>query len=162
MSDRLINLLHCLILGLKKGFFRRTIQKNVTYACEWSNACTVDRETRTQCQKCRFDKCLAVGMTPHTVLSERQRVVKRQIREENRIHRAFNELAAAAAAAVDGAAGDPRATQPAAAAFHSVLEIVALFYLIMGFLMRFFKDLVEMKFLPVLMDFIEVFLGFLN
>lgn len=104
-------------------------------------------------------------MTPHTVLSERQRVVKRQIREENRIHRAFNELAAAAAAAaaaVDGAAGDPRATQPAAAAFHSVLEIVALFYLIMGFLMRFFKDLVEMKFLPVLMDFIEVFLGFFN
>ena len=101
-------------------------------------------------------------MTPHTVLSERQRVVKRQIREENRIHRAFNELAAAAAAAVDGAAGDPRATQPAAAAFHSVLEIVALFYLIMGFLMRFFKDLVEMKFLPVLMNFIEVFFGFFN
>lgn len=25
-------------------------------------------------------------MTPHTVLGERQRVVKRQIREENRIH----------------------------------------------------------------------------
>ena len=28
-------------------------------------------------------------MTPHTVLSERQRVVKRQIREENRVHRKF-------------------------------------------------------------------------
>jgi len=69
-------------------------------------------------------------MTPHTVLSERQRVVKRQIREENRIHRAFNELAAAAAAAAatttttttttTAAAGDPRTVQPAAATFHSV------------------------------------------
>jgi len=114
-----------------KGFFRRTIQKNVTYVCEWSNACTVDRETRTQCQKCRFDKCLAEGMTPHTVLSERQRVVKRQIREENRIHRAFNELATAAAAAAATAAaavageaappGDGRQTQPVAPAFHSVM-----------------------------------------
>ena len=31
-------------------------------------------------------------MTPYTVLSERQRVVKRQIREENRIHRACTEI----------------------------------------------------------------------
>ena len=68
-------------------------------------------------------------MTPHTVLSERQRVVKRQIREENRIHRAFNELATAAAAAAAAAAavageaappGDGRQTQPVAPAFHSV------------------------------------------
>ena len=76
-------------------------------------------------------------MTPHTVLSERQRVVKRQIREENRIHRAFNELAAAAAAAAAAAtttttttaaaAGDPRTVQPAAATFHSVWAIVAIF-----------------------------------
>ena len=77
-------------------------------------------------------------MTPHTVLSERQRVVKRQIREENRIHRAFNELAAAAAAAAattttttttttTAAAGDPRTVQPAAATFHSVWAIVAIF-----------------------------------
>ena len=71
-----------------QGFFRRTCQKNMLYQCDYGSKCIVDKTTRTQCQKCRFDKCLAVGMTPHTVLNERQRVVKRQIREENRVRQA--------------------------------------------------------------------------
>ena len=54
------------MLNSFQGFFRRTIQKNVEYTCELNNDCVIDKLTRTQCQKCRFDKCLAVGMTPPT------------------------------------------------------------------------------------------------
>ncbi|XP_068855264.1 thyroid hormone receptor alpha-like isoform X2 [Aphelocoma coerulescens] len=41
-----------------KGFFRRTIQKNLhpTYSC------VIDKITRNQCQLCCFKKCISVGM----------------------------------------------------------------------------------------------------
>ena len=45
-----------------KGFFRRTIQKNLKYHCKWSNNCMVDKTSRNQCQECRFRKCVTVGM----------------------------------------------------------------------------------------------------
>ncbi|KAI1718936.1 zinc finger, c4 type (two domains) domain-containing protein [Ditylenchus destructor] len=41
-----------------KGFFRRSIQKNMTYECHKSKLCNVDRVTRNRCQSCRFEKCL--------------------------------------------------------------------------------------------------------
>uniref|UniRef100_A0A8C0GW97 Thyroid hormone receptor alpha n=1 Tax=Chelonoidis abingdonii TaxID=106734 RepID=A0A8C0GW97_CHEAB len=47
-----------------KGFFRRTIQKNLhpTYSCKYDGSCVIDKITRNQCQLCRFKKCIAVGM----------------------------------------------------------------------------------------------------
>ncbi|XP_067397352.1 thyroid hormone receptor alpha isoform X1 [Emydura macquarii macquarii] len=47
-----------------KGFFRRTIQKNLhpTYSCKYDGGCVIDKITRNQCQLCRFKKCIAVGM----------------------------------------------------------------------------------------------------
>lgn len=54
----------CLFGIYQQGFFRRTIQKNTAYTCDFNGTCIVDKLTRTQCQKCRFDKCMAVGMTP--------------------------------------------------------------------------------------------------
>uniref|UniRef100_P63058-4 Isoform Alpha-deltaE6 of Thyroid hormone receptor alpha n=1 Tax=Mus musculus TaxID=10090 RepID=P63058-4 len=47
-----------------KGFFRRTIQKNLhpTYSCKYDSCCVIDKITRNQCQLCRFKKCIAVGM----------------------------------------------------------------------------------------------------
>ncbi|NXA40891.1 THA protein, partial [Eudromia elegans] len=47
-----------------KGFFRRTIQKNLhpTYSCKYDGCCVIDKITRNQCQLCRFKKCIAVGM----------------------------------------------------------------------------------------------------
>ncbi|KAI1730267.1 UDP-glucoronosyl and UDP-glucosyl transferase domain-containing protein [Ditylenchus destructor] len=47
-----------------KGFFRRSIQKNMTYECHKSKLCNVDRVTRNRCQSCRFEKCLQAGMNP--------------------------------------------------------------------------------------------------
>ncbi|KAG7259411.1 hypothetical protein CRUP_018809 [Coryphaenoides rupestris] len=47
-----------------KGFFRRTIQKNLhpAYSCKYEGCCIIDKITRNQCQLCRFKKCIAVGM----------------------------------------------------------------------------------------------------
>jgi hypothetical protein len=50
-------------LKLKKGFFRRGVQKNITYSCTKEKNCTINRMTRNRCQYCRFQKCFVVGMS---------------------------------------------------------------------------------------------------
>lgn len=45
-----------------KGFFKRTIQKDLTYKCKDSQICVINKVTRNSCQYCRFQKCLEVGM----------------------------------------------------------------------------------------------------
>lgn len=46
-----------------KGFFRRSIQKQIEYRCLREGKCHVIRLNRNRCQFCRFMKCLAVGMS---------------------------------------------------------------------------------------------------
>lgn len=45
-----------------KCFFNRTVRYKLTYTCESSSNCRVDKLNRTQCQACRFQKCVSVGM----------------------------------------------------------------------------------------------------
>lgn len=45
-----------------KGFFKRTVQKNMVYACKDSGSCFINKTTRNNCQACRFKKCIDVGM----------------------------------------------------------------------------------------------------
>ena len=45
-----------------KGFFKRTVQKNLHYCCKENGSCVVNKFTRNSCQFCRFQKCLEVGM----------------------------------------------------------------------------------------------------
>lgn len=45
-----------------KGFFKRTVQKNLIYSCKENMQCVINKYTRNSCQFCRFQKCLAVGM----------------------------------------------------------------------------------------------------
>ena len=45
-----------------KGFFKRTIRKDLTYSCRDNKDCTVDKRQRNRCQYCRYQKCLAMGM----------------------------------------------------------------------------------------------------
>ncbi|KAH8855537.1 Retinoic acid receptor RXR [Schistosoma japonicum] len=45
-----------------KGFFKRTVRKQLLYICRESGQCPVDRRKRTRCQHCRFEQCLAKGM----------------------------------------------------------------------------------------------------
>ncbi|KAM8840384.1 thyroid hormone receptor beta isoform 2-T2 [Spinachia spinachia] len=77
-----------------KGFFRRTIQKNLnpTYACKYEAKCVIDKVTRNQCQECRFKKCIAVGMATDLVLDDGKRLAKRKLIEENRERRRKEEL----------------------------------------------------------------------
>ncbi|ELK33788.1 Peroxisome proliferator-activated receptor delta [Myotis davidii] len=45
-----------------KGFFRRTIRMKLEYEkCERS--CKIQKKNRNKCQYCRFQKCLALGMS---------------------------------------------------------------------------------------------------
>ena len=57
-----------------KAFFRRAVQngKDKHYKCKVGRQCEVSVQTRRGCQKCRFEKCLRVGMTASWVLSEEQ------------------------------------------------------------------------------------------
>ncbi|XP_058516266.1 nuclear receptor ROR-gamma isoform X3 [Ochotona princeps] len=46
-----------------KGFFRRSQQCHVAYACTRQQNCPIDRTSRNRCQHCRLQKCLALGMS---------------------------------------------------------------------------------------------------
>ncbi|XP_052822688.1 orphan steroid hormone receptor 2 isoform X2 [Octopus bimaculoides] len=45
-----------------KGFFKRSIRKQLGYACRGNKDCPVTKMHRNRCQFCRLQKCLAVGM----------------------------------------------------------------------------------------------------
>ena len=45
-----------------KGFFKRTVRKELQYACRDEKNCIVDKRQRNRCQYCRYQKCLAMGM----------------------------------------------------------------------------------------------------
>uniref|UniRef100_A0A8C6P3M8 Retinoic acid receptor RXR n=1 Tax=Nothobranchius furzeri TaxID=105023 RepID=A0A8C6P3M8_NOTFU len=45
-----------------KGFFKRTVRKDLTYTCRDNKDCIVDKRQRNRCQYCRYQKCLAMGM----------------------------------------------------------------------------------------------------
>uniref|UniRef100_A0A8C2ESR1 Retinoic acid receptor RXR n=1 Tax=Cyprinus carpio TaxID=7962 RepID=A0A8C2ESR1_CYPCA len=56
-----------------KGFFKRTIRKDLTYTCRENKDCQIDKRQRNRCQYCRYQKCLAMGMKREAVQEERQR-----------------------------------------------------------------------------------------
>ncbi|EDO27017.1 predicted protein [Nematostella vectensis] len=54
-----------------KSFFKRTVQKQLQYACVESKSCQIDKNNRIRCQYCRFQKCLALGMLKEAVREDR-------------------------------------------------------------------------------------------
>jgi hypothetical protein len=70
------SLLFCIVCGDKasgrhygvvscegcKGFFKRSVRKNVKYSCLGQNRCIVNKTMRNRCQSCRWQKCLNSGM----------------------------------------------------------------------------------------------------
>merc|ERR1719348_2626854 len=56
-----------------KGFFKRTVRKELTYACRADKQCLIDKRQRNRCQYCRYRKCMAMGMKREAVQEERQR-----------------------------------------------------------------------------------------
>ncbi|XP_061298911.1 nuclear receptor ROR-alpha A-like [Pezoporus flaviventris] len=50
-----------------KGFFRRSQQSSLSYACSRQQNCPIDRASRNRCQHCRLQKCLRLGMSRDAV-----------------------------------------------------------------------------------------------
>ena len=48
-----------------RGFFKRSVRRNVEYSCKYNLRCIVDAKRRNQCQYCRYQKCVRVGMNKH-------------------------------------------------------------------------------------------------
>ncbi|KAL3842741.1 hypothetical protein ACJMK2_020729 [Sinanodonta woodiana] len=46
-----------------KGFFRRSLCRNVPYTCLGNTDCNITRGKRTLCASCRYRKCVDVGMS---------------------------------------------------------------------------------------------------
>ncbi|ELU00770.1 hypothetical protein CAPTEDRAFT_224222 [Capitella teleta] len=55
-----------------KGFFKRSIRKQLGYACRGNKDCPITKHYRNRCQYCRLQKCLAVGMRSESVQQERR------------------------------------------------------------------------------------------
>ncbi|XP_053194318.1 retinoic acid receptor alpha-B-like [Scomber japonicus] len=63
-----------------KGFFRRSIQKNMVYTCHRDKVCVINKVTRNRCQSCRLQKCLDVGMSKELVRNDRTKKKKEEKR----------------------------------------------------------------------------------
>ncbi|KAM7540310.1 hypothetical protein Aperf_G00000024077 [Anoplocephala perfoliata] len=50
-----------------KSFFKRSVRRQLTYTCRAVRQCSVDLHHRNQCQYCRFQKCLRMGMRKEAV-----------------------------------------------------------------------------------------------
>lgn len=61
-----------------KGFFKRSIRKQLGYACRGNRDCEVTKHHRNRCQYCRLQKCLTMGMRADSVQSERKPVDSRE------------------------------------------------------------------------------------
>ncbi|XP_077453164.1 nuclear receptor subfamily 2 group C member 1 [Stigmatopora argus] len=55
-----------------KGFFKRSIRKNLLYTCRLSGECAINKMHRNRCQFCRLQRCIAVGMKQDSVQCERK------------------------------------------------------------------------------------------
>ncbi|XP_070695558.1 nuclear receptor subfamily 2 group C member 2 isoform X2 [Pempheris klunzingeri] len=55
-----------------KGFFKRSVRKNLTYSCRSKQDCVINKHHRNRCQFCRLRKCLKMGMKTESVQSERK------------------------------------------------------------------------------------------
>uniref|UniRef100_A0A663EQY3 RAR related orphan receptor C n=1 Tax=Aquila chrysaetos chrysaetos TaxID=223781 RepID=A0A663EQY3_AQUCH len=98
-----------------KGFFRRSQQSSLSYACSRQQNCPIDRASRNRCQHCRLQKCLRLGMSRDAVkfgrMSKKQRdrlhaEVQQQLEQRQR------ERAAEGAPAVPLGAGATAEVEP--------------------------------------------------
>ena len=65
-----------------RAFFRRAHNKSggssdpPSYICKHDGKCDITSKNRKKCQKCRYDKCIEIGMNPNLVLTDDQKKVR--------------------------------------------------------------------------------------
>ena len=65
-----------------RAFFRRAHNKSggssdpPNYICKHDGKCDITSKNRKKCQKCRYDKCIEIGMNPNLVLTDDQKKVR--------------------------------------------------------------------------------------
>lgn len=65
-----------------KGFFRRSIQKNMIYTCHRDKNCVINKVTRNRCQYCRLQRCFEAGMSKESVRNDRNKKKKETAKPE--------------------------------------------------------------------------------
>lgn len=73
-----------------KAFFRRNALTQKNFKCPFNNQCEITTITRRFCQKCRLDKCIAIGMCKDLIMSEEDKEAKRKKIQENRVKRQYS------------------------------------------------------------------------
>ncbi|VDN14946.1 unnamed protein product, partial [Dibothriocephalus latus] len=58
-----------------KGFFKRSIRKNIKYVCREGENCQMSIRQRNRCQHCRFRRCLLEGMRAEAVQEQKKKSV---------------------------------------------------------------------------------------
>ncbi|NXT28917.1 NR1I3 protein, partial [Syrrhaptes paradoxus] len=64
---------------------RRSIKKGVRFTCPLARRCPVTKAKRRQCQACRLQKCLDVGMRKDMIMSEEALRQRRALRGQRRL-----------------------------------------------------------------------------
>lgn len=67
-----------------KAFFRRNALAKKEFRCPFNEQCEITTVTRRFCQRCRLEKCFSIGMRKDYIMSEEDKVLKRQKIAENR------------------------------------------------------------------------------
>ncbi|KAL2081044.1 hypothetical protein ACEWY4_022897 [Coilia grayii] len=53
-----------------KGFFRRAMKRPESFRCPFQKNCVITKSNRRQCQACRLQKCLSIGMRKELIMSD--------------------------------------------------------------------------------------------
>ena len=72
-----------------RAFFRRGVKSNAPYFCSQSQSCVINKQSRKHCQYCRFQKCLSIGMKGSWVMTEEDKIEKK---EKAIIRRRWNQI----------------------------------------------------------------------
>ncbi|XP_022902482.2 nuclear hormone receptor HR96 isoform X1 [Onthophagus taurus] len=73
-----------------KAFFRRNALANKDLRCPFNQQCEINTVTRRFCQRCRLEKCFTIGMRKDYIMSEQEKVLKRQKIQENKAKKRSN------------------------------------------------------------------------
>ncbi|XP_038073912.1 uncharacterized protein LOC119741993 isoform X1 [Patiria miniata] len=75
-----------------KCFYRRSIKEGANYACAKDRNCDITMETRNSCRFCRFQKCLALGMSKEGIKLGRRPKVDSDVFQQGFYHAGDMEM----------------------------------------------------------------------